>query len=246
MFRPLASLLVVIPLALANSAFAEETSEGAAAAPAPATETGATPTGAQVIAESAGAPDAAPAAAPAVVTESTIPYPNDRLPTAERPGYFKLHPLTLPSIKPPKIEIKDWKPGAGYIGAGFFNDMVSFDSTVLTPKGIFYARVGRFMDAGEGVAVNGGWRNPLNGKSNANGYAVGVFVGHVIGDSLDNKVYNRLGGGADISYQWVNEHTLKVFSIGLGAGKVDEGIRGGRKSSTPKAFFSYSVSLKVF
>jgi hypothetical protein len=53
MFRPLASLLVVIPLALANSAFAEETSDGAAAAPAPATETGATPAGAQVIAESA-------------------------------------------------------------------------------------------------------------------------------------------------------------------------------------------------
>jgi hypothetical protein len=241
MFRPLASLLVVIPLALANSAFAEETSDGAAAAPASAEETGATPAGTAATPESGVAPATTP-----TPPEAVIAYPNDRLPTAERPGFFKLHPLTLPSIKPPKIEIKDWKPGAGYIGAGFFNDMVSVDSTVLTPKGIFYARVGRFMDAGEGVAVNGGWRNPLNGKSNANGYAVGVFVGHVIGDSLDNKVYNRLGGGADISYQWVNEHTLKVFSIGLGAGKVDEGIRGGRKSSTPKAFFSYSVSLKVF
>lgn len=217
MLRRFARLIALIPLVLAQAAVADE-------------------------AVQAQEPPAVPSA-PAEVSEPALP--NDRLPTAERPGFFKRHPLTLPKLSMPDPEFAKYKPLGGYAGVGFFNDMIAVNGMAPTEKGQFYLRVGRFFNSNEGIAVNGGWRYPLKGAVTENGYMAGVFAGHIIGESLGGKVFNRLGAGADLAYQWVNPHTVKVLAIGIGVGEEDR-LNGYKQRAKPEAFFSYTVNLKVF
>ncbi|HEX5360982.1 MAG TPA: hypothetical protein VFW49_07840 [Fluviicoccus sp.] len=232
MFRPCAPAMALIPLLMAGAVFAEET------VLPPEVQAGETP--AAAAADSQAAEPVAATAAPAV-----IPVPDDHLPVAKRPNFFQLHPLTMPKMSMPKPDFAKFKPSAGYVGAGVFNDMLGLNGTVLTPNGVFYGRVGRFADNNEGVAFNAGWRHPLTAAVNENGYQLGLFAGQIIGDGLNGKAINRVGAGADLSYQWAGPHSLRVFSVGVGVGEpLTEGAS--RLRTKPTSFFSYTVSLKLF
>lgn len=139
------------------------------------------------------------------------------------------------------------KPVSTYVGVGLFSDMLNANVETVTDLGNFYARVGKFMEADTSPAVNIGWRYPISAERDESGYFMGVFVGHVIASSFKGEDYNRNGAGFDLSYQWVNEHTRKTVTVGLGTGfdrKVDGAAKG--EVPAPRAFFSFSTALKVF
>lgn len=139
------------------------------------------------------------------------------------------------------------KPVSTYVGVGLFSDMLNANVETVTDLGNFYLRVGRFMESDAGAAFNMGWRHPVTGGRDESGYFVGAFLGQVVASVKDyNQDYHRNGAGLDISYQWVNEHTRKTVSVGLGTGfsrHVDSSVN---ERSSPRAFFSFSTALKVF
>lgn len=237
MFHPRAPVLAFLSVLMAGAVFADEAGQQ----PAPSNDATEQPAVATVAPDPASAPQAATAAA----APTEIPYPADRLPVAEPPGFFKLHPLTMPKISMPKPDFAKFKPGSGFAGVGVFNDMINLNGTLLTPNGVFYARAGRFMANNQGAAFNAGWRHPLTAGINEDGYQLGIFAGQVIGDGLNGKKINRMGAGVDVSYQWITPNTLRVFSVGLGAGE-SKTSGGARLRSKPTPFFSYSISLKIF
>ncbi len=138
------------------------------------------------------------------------------------------------------------KPVSTYVGVGLFDDMANVNIETVTDLGNFYARVGKFIETSAGPAANFGWRYPITGTRDEEGYFMGVFIGHVIGGSFDGKEYNRTGAGADLSYHWVTEHTRKVISVGLGTGFSDRVDPKSKEVAAPRAFFSFSTALKVF
>jgi len=243
MFRPLASWPALIPLLLAGVVQAEEAS---APPEDPQAATEQTQVAEPPVTEPA--PEAVattPALQPAASGQEQEHAAADRLPTATRQGFMKRHPVSMPKMSMPKPDWSTWKPSAVYAGGTLLNDMVGVNTVALTGKGIFYARLGRFVNLDQGVALNGGWRRPITGTVSTNGYSGGVFLGHLMGDSYGGEKYNRLGIGADLTYQWVNAHTLKSFGVGVGVGEERTGVKGEKKRAKPGAFFSYSVSLKV-
>lgn len=139
------------------------------------------------------------------------------------------------------------KPVSSYIGVGLFSDMLNANVETVTDLGNFYLRVGRFMESDAGAAFNMGWRYPVTGGRDESGYFVGAFLGQVVASVRDgNQDYHRNGAGLDISYQWVNEHTRKTVSVGLGTGFSRRVDGSANEPSGPRAFFSFSTALKVF
>ena len=104
------------------------------------------------------------------------------------------------------------------------------------------------MESDAGAAFNIGWRYPITAERDKSGYFVGAFLGHVIAASSSGGDYNRNGAGLDISYQWVNEHTRKTVSVGMGSGfsrKLDGGAKDGVPAA-PRVFISFNTALKMF
>lgn len=154
-------------------------------------------------------------------------------------------PLTY-SQKAKQI-IQQLKPVSAYTGVGLFSDMLNVNTEVVTDLGNFYLRVGKFMESDAGTAVNMGWRHPITGGRDESGYFAGAFIGQVVASVRDgNQEYHRVGGGLDISYHWVNEHTRKTVSVGLGTGFSDRVDNNANEPAQPRAFFSFSSALKVF
>lgn len=139
-----------------------------------------------------------------------------------------------------------FKPVSTYVGVGLFSDMLNVNAETVTDLGNFYLRVGKFMESNAGAAFNMGWRHPVTGGRDESGYFVGAFLGQVIASTRNNDDYHRNGVGFDISYQWVNEHTRKTVSVGLGSGFNSRLEGNANESSGPRAFFSFSTALKVF
>lgn len=170
---------------------------------------------------------------------STVVMAEEQQPTEQQP-------LTY-SQKAQQFTAK-LKPVSTYIGVGLFDDMLNVNAETVTDLGNFYIRTGKFMESDAGAAFNMGWRYPITGKRDDSGYFVGAFLGHVIAASSSSGDYNRNGTGLDISYQWVNEHTRKTISVGMGTGfsrKVDGGARDDVPAA-PRVFVSFSAALKVF
>jgi len=143
--------------------------------------------------------------------------------------------------------ITQLKPVSTYVGVGLFSDMLNANVETVTDLGNFYLRVGRFMESDAGAAFNMGWRHPVTGGRDESGYFVGAFLGQVVASVKDNNEdYHRNGAGFDISYQWVNEHTRKTVSVGLGTGFSRRVDGSANEPSGPRAFFSFSTALKVF
>lgn len=154
-------------------------------------------------------------------------------------------PLTY-SQKTKQI-IQQLKPVSVYTGVGLFSDMLNTNAEAVTDLGNFYLRVGKFMESNAGAAFNMGWRYPVTGGRDESGYFVGAFIGQVVASVRDNnQEYHRNGAGLDISYHWVNEHTRKTISVGLGSGFSRRVDGSANEPSGPRAFFSFSTALKVF
>lgn len=165
---------------------------------------------------------------------------------AEEEQATEQQPLTY-SQKAHQVVAK-LKPVSTYIGVGLFDDMLNINAETVTDLGNFYIRTGKFMESDAGAAFNMGWRYPITGKRDDSGYFLGAFLGNVIAASSSSGDYNRNGAGLDISYQWVNEHTRKTVSVGMGTGfsrKVDGGAKDGVPAA-PRVFVSFSTALKVF
>lgn len=164
----------------------------------------------------------------------------EQAPSTEQPA-----PLTY-SQKAKQI-IHQLKPVSVYTGVGLFSDMLNVNTEAVTDLGNFYVRVGRFMESDAGAAFNMGWRYPVTGGRDEEGYFVGAFLGQVVASTRDgNQEYHRNGAGLDISYQWVTEHTRKTVSVGLGTGFSRRVDGNASEPAQPRAFFSFSTALKVF
>ena len=170
---------------------------------------------------------------------STVAMAEEEQPVTEQP-------LTY-SQKTQNIMAK-LKPVSTYIGIGLFDDMLNINAETVTDLGNFYARTGKFMESDAGAAFNIGWRYPITAEHDESGYFVSAFLGHVIAASSSGGDYNRNGAGLDISYQWVNEHTRKTVSVGMGSGfsrKLDGGAKDGVPAA-PRVFISFNTALKMF
>ncbi len=149
--------------------------------------------------------------------------------------------LALTAVTP---AFADDGPDDFYLGIGMFNDMLNVNMEFVSEDwGNIAVRVGQFRDTGEGIAGNVSWRKPLTSDNpKEDGYFIGVFAGQVVGDSLAGEKYNRLGAGAEMGFHWVNDHTRKVFSVGIGAAEpLEEG--GKKKDAVPTIFFEFSIGL---
>ncbi|MDP2226346.1 MAG: hypothetical protein Q8J78_02585, partial [Moraxellaceae bacterium] len=135
-------------------------------------------------------------------------------------------------------------PDDFYIGVGMFNDMANINMEFVTEDwGNIVVRLGQFQGLKEGVAGNISVRKPLTSDNpKESGYFIGVFAGQVVGDALGGETFNRLGGGGELGYHWVNDYTRKVLSVGIGAAEPVEA--GGKKSKAePTIFFEFSIGL---
>lgn len=163
----------------------------------------------------------------------------------QAPAAEQQTPLTY-SQQAKKI-IQQLKPVSVYTGVGLFSDMLNVNTEAVTDLGNFYMRVGKFMESEAGAAFNMGWRYPVTGGRDESGYFVGAFLGQVVASVRNgNQEYHRNGAGLDISYHWVNEHTRKTVSVGLGTGFSDRVDSNANEPAQPRAFFSFSTALKVF
>ena len=154
---------------------------------------------------------------------------------------------TLTYSQKAKHIMQQLKPVSVYTGVGLFSDMLNINNEAVTDIGNFYLRVGKFMESEAGAAFNMGWRYPITGGRDESGYFVGAFFGQVVASVRDgNQEYHRNGGGLDISYHWVNEHTRKTISVGLGTGFSRRVDGNATEPAQPRAFFSFSTALKVF
>jgi hypothetical protein len=183
---------------------------------------------------------------------------------ARRFGFFTVVPLVLmtatvfadeeqpaeqkPQTYSEKVHgyIAQMKPVSTYVGVGLFDDMVHVNVETVTDMGNFYARVGKFIEADANMAANVGWRYPITGTRDEEGYFMGFFIGHVIASSFAEKDHNRSGAGAEMSYHWVTEHTRKVISVGLGTGFSDRVDPKSKEVAAPRIFIGFSTALKVF
>lgn len=164
-------------------------------------------------------------------------FADDAQPTEPKPQSYseKMHSY-----------IAQAKPVSAYVGIGLFSDMVNVNVETVSDLGNVYARVGQFAEADTGVAANVGWRYPITGTRDEAGYFMGFFMGHVIASGAGGKNYLRRGVGADMSYHWVNEHTRKVLSVGLGTGFSEKVDNSAKEAAAPRIFLSFSTALKVF
>ncbi|MCB1674119.1 MAG: hypothetical protein KDI00_05575 [Pseudomonadales bacterium] len=165
---------------------------------------------------------------------------------AEEEQVAEQPPLTY-SQKAQQVMTK-LKPVSTYMGVGLFDDMLNVNVESVTDLGNFYFRTGKFLESHAGAAFNMGWRYPVTSPRDASGYFVGAFLGQVMASSYNGEEYHRNGAGLDISYQWVNQHTRKTISVGMGSGfsrKADGSAKDGVPAG-PKVFVSFSTALKVF
>lgn len=130
-----------------------------------------------------------------------------------------------------------------YLGVGMFDDMMNVNLEAVTRWGNFLVRAGTFKNINTGISGNVSWRKPLTGgDGHDSGYFVGAFAGQVIGDNIGQERFQRVGGGAELGYHWVNAETRKEITVGLGSA---EAVTSGNKTleSTPTIFFDFVVSL---
>lgn len=138
----------------------------------------------------------------------------------------------------------DTGPDDLYVGLGLFNDLLNVNVEYVSEDwGNFVLRVGEFQDVNEGLAGNVSWRKPITSDNpKEDGYFLGVFAGHVKGDTPGGEVVQRLGAGGQLGYHWVTDYTRKVFSVGIGA--AEEVERNGQTlEAEPMIFFEFSIGL---
>lgn len=130
-----------------------------------------------------------------------------------------------------------------YVGVGLFNDMLNANLEAVTGWGNFMLRFGRFKDIDAGAATNISWRKPLEGGSGReSGYYIGVFAGQVMGDTLATKTFQRVGGGGELGYHWVNDYTRAEVMVGIGAARPEE-VGNKRLDAVPTMFFNFNMAL---
>lgn len=151
-----------------------------------------------------------------------------------------------PLLGSKKTKIKNENPDDIYVGIGLFSDMLNVNLEFVTDEwGYIQLRAGRFHNIGQGFAVNGSWRKSLTADDKlGSGYYIGVFGGQISGDILEDEVFQRLGGGAEMGYHWVTEYTRAEATIGLGAAMAEKNEVTGRELTTePTIFFSLNIAL---
>ncbi|MDI1301140.1 MAG: hypothetical protein PSX71_04480 [bacterium] len=130
-----------------------------------------------------------------------------------------------------------------YVGVGLFNDMLNANLEAVTGWGNFMLRFGRFKEIDTGAAANISWRKPLEGGSgHDSGYYIGVFAGQVMGDTLATKTFQRVGGGAEMGYHWVDDYTRAEVTVGIGSAQPEE-AGGKRLEAVPTMFFNFNMAL---
>lgn len=130
-----------------------------------------------------------------------------------------------------------------YVGVGLFNDLLNANLEAVTDWGNFMLRFGRFKDINTGSATNISWRKPLEGGGeHGSGYYIGVFAGQIVGDTLGGQVFQRVGGGGELGYHWVNDYTRAEVTVGIGAAKPEE-VGDQRLEAEPTIFFNFNMAL---
>ncbi|XID75699.1 hypothetical protein ACF3NA_03945 [Alkanindiges sp. WGS2144] len=152
--------------------------------------------------------------------------------------------------------IKDWLPEPAtdvtglktiYAGAGVTGQLFHLNAEVPTGYGNVYAKVGGFLDGPKEAAGQVGFRYPyyLTG-TDKNGYYFGGFIGHIETRSLDDKKYNRLGAGGELSYVWMNKSRISAASVGIAVGEEKTGRYGTKERAKPMVLASYSFNFGIY
>ena len=151
----------------------------------------------------------------------------------------------LPSLPKGTVDTSGLKKV--YVGLGITNELVHVNAEVPTHFGNVYAKVGSFINGSSDVAGQLGFRYPyaLNG-TDKDGYYLGGFIGDIDTDRIDNKLSNRLGIGADISYVWSNQAQISAASLGIGFGEEKTDQNGKKNRSKPMILFGLTFNYGVF
>lgn len=131
-----------------------------------------------------------------------------------------------------------------FVGIGQFGELLHVNFEHTTRWGNFQYRAGRFGQD-ENYGLNFSWRKPLKGEdAHATGFYLGAFAGQVLGEQVNGDSVQRLGGGAEMGYHWVNEYTRKELTVGLGTAEpVKE--KNVELDAEPTLFVSFTIALGV-
>lgn len=135
-------------------------------------------------------------------------------------------------------------PHRFYYGVGFFDDMIGFNTEVVTRWGNFAYSLEK--DKNNELLSHFNWRMPIEAASgHDSGYYAGVFGGQIDDATINTNAYRLWGGGFDLGYHWVTTNTRSIVSVGLGATqKVDN--NGVFQNSEPELFFTFNTALGAF
>lgn len=145
----------------------------------------------------------------------------------------------LPEAKLKVETLSEWN-----IGAGITQKLAHLNTEWVNPYGIAYGKIGAFVNDGNEIGGQLGFRYPaaLNG-TDANGFYVGAFAGHLRAKTVNSKDESQLGGGLDLSYVLLNKDRISTLSVGLSAG---EEVKVGNQviyETKPEIQFAYTLSV---
>lgn len=129
-----------------------------------------------------------------------------------------------------------------FLGVGMFSEMMNVNAEHVSDYGNVMLRVGKFRKK-EALAANLSWRRHIDGLDGyQSGVYIGVFGGHILGETITEEHYLRLGAGGEMGYHWVKEYTRAELTVGLGAAEpLDE--NGVEYKAEPTLFISFSMAL---
>lgn len=129
-----------------------------------------------------------------------------------------------------------------FVGVGMFGEQINVNVEQVTRWGAFQYRAGRFSHD-QNYGVNMSWRKPLESDdAHTTGFYLGLFGGQVLGEQINGKSVQRLGGGGEMGYHWVNDYTRKELTVGLGAAeRIKE--RDVQLNTVPTLFISFTIAL---
>lgn len=145
----------------------------------------------------------------------------------------------LPAAKLKVENLSQWNAGAGIT-----QKLAHLNAEWVNPYGIAYAKLGAFINDGNEIGGQFGFRYPvtMNG-TDSNGFYLGAFAGHLKSKTVNGKDESQLGGGVDLSYVLLNKDRISTLSVGLVAGEELKVANQVIYETKPEIQFAYTLSV---
>nr|WP_174505431.1 hypothetical protein [Acinetobacter sp. Marseille-Q1620] len=144
----------------------------------------------------------------------------------------------------PEAKLKNANLATFNVGAGITQQIGHLNAEWVNPYGIAYAKAGFFINGDNEPAGQIGFRYPvvLTGKDH-NGYYLGVYGGSLRSKATRSGDKVAYGGGADLSFVWLNKERISTLSVGLGVGSEIHDGQATVLERKPLLQIAYSLSL---